>query len=472
MHPIIKEYLDKGHIDKEAAARLVHLESMTKEAGFVDMLKDVWKSMKTIGKETLRTSIGPAAGMAAGAYIAKKMDDSARDDFFYKQKMEMSESFNKMREMLPKLKNADPMQVRARFDEIASISPTVASTPQVAAKILNRTMKKGLNEMDIQNLSQIESNIVNIKSQKVPGSIMAKPSKDFVTSIVTNITNESIDNIIGKPFTTQVNEAMGELVGATKDKVVNYLKDRRMIEKRIKAAHKHGISIPQHILDLDFKAVASDPTIQQFMKSPDGRMIFPEITAWAREQRQTEKKANALSNIHILVKEAALPEGFWRGLLTAGAIGLGTGAAHFAADSISKSRKKKAVLESWDQPQENLKKMTLEGNQLSLGIDYSNPKTQEAAKNVFNTLVTVAPDLATNPDIATTYVNRLINAGEVDVQAIKTVSEIQKNMDSISGYKSPFSSSPIIKGFETGFQTAGGEKFVHELAKHEVAGKK
>ncbi len=494
MHPIINEYRKKGYITKEAAIRLQEFESITKEASFADTLKKVWGALKEIGSGALTSTAGPLVGTAAGIVTMDYLNNrelKKRDQNIQKK---LDDSFEKMFSLLPKLKKYDKEKVNERFSDIARISPTLASTPQVVAKVVQRTMKKGLDEKDMFNLSQIESNATRIKSAPKPKSRWAPMARQTVAPIAQEMAERGMLHAGVTPLSkrrtpqdasdlSQFSRPFGEIIGTNQDilsrvppehklnAMKQLIQDPQSSVERIRSAVKAGVPLPDHIKNLHSGNPKDIKALHSFLVSPEGGALFPEIHASSEEtdKYKAEKKAHVLADMHILVKEAGLPQGFWTGLLAAGALGLGTGVAHIAADEISTRKRRREVSDSWNETQKNLKKMTSEGNELANNIDYSNPKTQAIAKNVFNTLVTVAPDLASNPSIATTYVNRLVGAGEIDVQAIKTVSEIQKNMDSVSGYSSPFAKNPLVRGFESGFQASGGEKLIGEVSKSLVS---
>ena len=510
MHPIIKDYYDKGLINKEAVSRLEDLDNMTKEAGFSETLQSVWKNIRSTGMDVIKSTLGPAIGMGAGAYVTHSLNQKAQEGYQQQQNQMMSDSFEKMFSLVPQLRKHDKDKVKERFNEIARISPTVAKTPTVMAKVVKRTLRSGLNEKDVHGLYQLESNASNVNASRVSAvHPLSGPLSDVVSPMVTQIAEHGMllsgltpESYEGGPLDvkdfsaptrdfeelTTANFSRLESTNPPHEELARMLTGNPVaMAERLRAAIAAGKDIPPHIRSMTFNNPKDREAFSEWASSPAARPVFKdfiahgvfadrraEAAAKAKEAEVgQEKKGHVLADMHVLIKQASLeksafkvPPGFWNGLLAASAIGIGTGAATAVADSISARNRKKEILASWDQTQKNLQRMTNEGSQLSLGTDYNDKKVQEAAKNVFNTLVTVAPDLASNAEIATTYVNRVVPSGEVDVQAIKTVSEIQKNMDNVSGYKSPFSKNPLIQGFSTGFNTAGGEKMVGEIAKN------
>ena len=466
MHPIINDYLEKGFIEKEAAARLNDFEGLIKEAGFLDMLKKVWNTIRKPVGTALKTTVGPVVGSIAGVQLAKYLNDQEYTKQQNETNAQLQHSFQVMKTIHPEFQKKDPIKLQQRFNEIAHISPTLAGTPTIAAKVLKRTFNKGLDEIDMRKMYQLEDHAQRLKALPGPQTTMGDLAMDLgptlgrelISPIVSNtVNNASIFKPPYEGFNTQV--ASGKkLVQAftTIKQISEYVQNRERFDARRLAANEEGI--------LPDKLEENGKVTGRMMNS-----LFPEAVEREKQIMSMSKKASVLANAHILVKEAGtLPPGFLKGIMTAAAFGLGSAGVHFAADRIISKRRQEDVLNSWDQTSKSLKNMTETGHGSAEGVDFLNKETMDAAKSTFQTLVTVAPDLATNPTIATAYVAKVLRAGELDVAAIKTVSEIQKNMEAVGGYKSPFAKSPVVQGFESGFQSAGGKEYMGAFAKDQV----
>jgi len=456
MHPIINEYLEKGYIDKEAAARLTSFEEMTKESSFGDNLKRIWTKLKDTGGDTLKKSLGPLIGTTAGFYLAQKVDQSAKEEFRKKMQQDMQASYTKMFDAIPALGNKDIRKVRERFNQLSAIAPTVASTPEIAAKVIHRTANKGFNEDDVHKLTQIESNYVNISRRPIPKSPFSAIGPAIGDKVVRPLVNAVVDASVIPSFDQQVRDSAARMSGLSEDEIYNSsMWNSTFITNRIKAAVKAGIDVPDQIKNLKAGSGDMASILDALLRTPIGERLFPDIMAKLRQfDADKTKTAQALSSIHCLKQgfektAFEIPKSFWTGLMVAAASGLTAGGVDALSRSFARKQRQEKIQQSWDVTQSNLKNMTKSDSQLSRGINYKDPKTQAAAKNVFNTLVTVAPDLAANPEIATSYVNRVVNMGEVDVQAIKTVSDIQKNLDNqaIPGH-------PLMQSAERGVGTA------------------
>lgn len=484
MHPIIEEYLDKGYITKEAAVRLEDFEAMVKEAGFLDSLKTmlpkVWQTFKSVGGTALKHTAGPTIGAATGIGLAHLINAKEYKRQVMRQQEQLNDSFSKMHEAHPELKEADPNLIRDRFHEIANISPTLAGAPSVAGKLVKKTLQAGLDENDVSKLYQIESNAQRV-GIKMPNTITAQIAQTAIEPIARDATDYAMGRLGATPpsavgSATDMSSTVGvptksfqELVAegrashqANPDPMSNpYMRNINTFADRVKAAIKEGIPVPQEIKNLNL-ANANDVKAIGTILGNDVEALF---TLFPELRESTEKKASALAAHHVLIKQAKLPEGLVTALLAASAVGLGTGVVHEVGDYMESKRRSKLLKDSWSQTSKRLKELTNKGSRLAAGIDYNDKEIQGKANETFNTLSAVAPDLATNPSVASSYISNVIANEREDFQGIKLVSEIQKNMDAVGGYKSPFSRTPVVKGFESGFQTAGGKEYVGTLAK-------
>jgi hypothetical protein len=157
--------------------------------------------------------------------------------------------------------------------------------------------------------------------------------------------------------------------------------------------------------------------------------------------------------------------GVLKGLMGAAAIGLGVGGAHQVGSYFQTRKMNDKIKDSWEETSGTLRRLSDESSRVVSGVDYSDPETQTKARGAFQTLADVAPVLASNPMLATTFVNTVMqNEGQVGIDTAKTISEIQKNLKAVSEYESPFAGSPAIQGFESGFGMAGGKDFVKNIA--------
>jgi hypothetical protein len=121
---------------------------------------------------------------------------------------------------------------------------------------------------------------------------------------------------------------------------------------------------------------------------------------------------------------------------------------------------------SWTETQKKLKQLSEDGTNISLGIDYNDNETKRKAREAYKVLVDVAPTLATNPTVATPFVNRVVqNEGDISPDLLKMLSETQRNINTSRNYRSPFADDPAATGFGRGFSSAGGTEFIKSLAK-------
>lgn len=146
------------------------------------------------------------------------------------------------------------------------------------------------------------------------------------------------------------------------------------------------------------------------------------------------------------------------------------GASRSAAEAGMSYLKTKSMHDklkkSWNETESNIVKAQNEDDHsITSGIDIKDPKVKNLALKAFNALSEVAPNLASNATMATPFVARVIQqGGDITPDQLKLLSEIQKNMQSSSQYRSPFADSPLAHGFSEGFNFAGGGEFIGQLA--------
>jgi len=123
MNQIIQDFLDSGHITKEAAVRLKGFDVQIKEAGILDTLQAY---ARHIAPAAITGLLGGFAAQRLGEReVVKQQAITLR---------QMNASFEKMVKEHEDLRK-NRAQAQTRFLEVARFSPTFASTPSVAAKL-------------------------------------------------------------------------------------------------------------------------------------------------------------------------------------------------------------------------------------------------------------------------------------------------------------------------------------------------
>lgn len=462
-HKIIDQYLSEGRINKDAALRLEEFESMLKTAGAYETFKNVVGTLWGAVATNAPRAVAPVAGLVAGAGVAHMIDTSIYNTSKLQQQKEVWNSYDHMMQTTPKLMKQDPGLVLQRFKEIASISPILASNPAIASKMVTRVLKTGLDEDDMEKLYKIE--VAAKQSRRLaPMGVMGRMGNTLGEMFgrgVAAVTESTMNEFITQPFSKLVAEGRQELQRRGHENNP-YFRSEHELKRRLESAKADGIHIHDEVYKLDIR----NPDHVKALTTTYGKdyaTLFPEVMEYYAKLDNQTKQASVLADVHVLVKSAALPEGFWKGLLSATAVGLGAGVVNEVGDYLSTQRRAKAIAASWDTASKNLANLTESGHRLSQGIDYTDPTVQQKARDTFNTLVSVAPDLAINPLVAAAYVNKIMNLEEIDFGAVKTVSDIQKNMSSSGAYQSPFANVPGMRGFETGFQLAGGNEYLKAL---------
>lgn len=482
MHPIIQEYLDAGYIDKTAAARLMRFEEdLIKEAGF-------WDKVVTLAKNTFKSSLptikekAPVMGLtlAGGlgvAGISNYLKNRERKQHFEAENANVVNSYHNMMSTMPELARKVPMATE-RFNEIASISPTLASNPIVAGKLVKKTLTKGLSENEMSTLYQIESNARSIKTFTPPVSGVRKTFDDVVTPVITN-TLKNVGEGIGKSWAEQkspeeLQEAGNKLLAERRDELETYM------IKDIMSGIRKGYTLPPgKNSDLVESAVKIGPysgerLLRVYLKSNG---IAPQQALSYMAETGINKGASILGLQYALLEKVASQNKLssalgplMKGVLgagLAGVAGLGFGVVNELAEKKQTDILNRRIEASWSNVTKRLKELTDENSTLVRGIDYSDKDTQKKAKEAFNMLVSVAPSLAAEPVIASSFVNTaVLNDGDVDPNTLKVITDTQKNIRANEEYRSPFSASPLVRGFESGFNMGGGREFVGAIAKN------
>lgn len=484
MGKIIEDFLEKGLIDKEAAARLELFEnSLSKEANWADMAKN-------IGMGILKGVVPATAGAILGEMAYEHFGKGKLEEDKKIQHAGMVNSFENMMLSNPHLETRRP-EVYERFMEIGSLSPTVASAPSVAKKVIERTLDSGLDEKDMSNLLNLENNSRALRQQGVPSTFMGMASKGFLTSLGQGLSVELSAPPVVAPGVSAVASGASDEVNT--DEWSNSQKLKR-IALTYKILHKKNADFPSEIRDLNVDSPQGLLTLGRYLEKNPG--ILGSLTkktfssqqemdqAFLNEIQGMQKKAEILGIQYCLIKNANLdsldktaapiipigkmgPVGkTLLGLGAASLFGFGVAAAEEAAD-YARTRKMNTILgESLDKTKKNLSQMSEEGHRLSSGIDYTDRKVMDKAVEQFRVLSDIAPALAANPTVATSFVNTVMSQeGVISPELIKMISDTQKNLSSIREYKSPFASSPFTSGISRGFGAAGGEEMIRSVAK-------
>lgn len=473
MNNIIKGLLEQGHIDKEAAARLEEFEALTKEAGFKDKAKMALESLKQYGRVALMSPMAAGAmTMGGSAYLMNRAEKAE----IKREKEFIQASFLNLLEQNPHLKGN--IKAEERFQQIAQYSPIVASAPLVAEKIISRTLNDGLNEDDIVKLVTIESGtqaIGSARHSRAQGSLAA------------GMVRQHGQELIGKG---QV-RLMKSMVGPAPASDANINVKMQYV---MKGLHFSGA----------VKSKNNPTEFARFLTTHDGHKALAELSAkfphmagstkdvavWVQNYADNARKTNNKKswfgfgkqgsvNAELLADQCSLiKQAGWfsnistkanpgiQALLGATALGTILGGIELGTQYKKTRLTNERINDSWMDVQKRLKKMTDTGSQFAGGIDYNNKATGLEAKRAFQVLSEIAPNLASNPTIATTFVNRSVeNENMIDMDVLKSLAETQKNLMMAGEDRSSFVGGPVAKAFGSGFGGIGGASFAKDLVK-------
>lgn len=489
MNPIIKDFLEQGHIDKEAAARLENFEGMLKQADWMTVLKD-------IGLNILKGVVPAAAGSIAGQIAFDSLGKRKLEEQDEHTRARMVHSFGNMMKKHPELEENRPM-VAQRFNEIAALSPTVATSPSVAKKIIDRTMTSGLDEKDMQSLMSLELNSRNLNHRPIPKTLSGGLAQGVLTglgqSVSHGLTAMSHSSVAGASSSSA--PAGGRTIGGTAISAIggNIIRNGDDFAKAYVVLDKKGFNFPGGLQGLDmtnkidftkfitYISEQGTSPVNDWMASAGFKNMSEVHTAMDQE---LIKQATVLANQYSLLKVAAptkavgMLQKAWEankktvyGLGLAGVFGSAVAGMEEAADYARTKAQNKKIKTSWEKTQTNLKGLSESGDRLSSEINYKDKATATKALDTFKVLADIAPGLAANSTIATSFVNTvMLNEGQVTPDFIKMLSETQKNLSATSEYRSPFAESPIASGFGSGFGAAGGTSLIKGVAEQIAKG--
>jgi len=339
-----------------------------------------------------------------------------------------------------------------RMGEIASIAPSVAANPLIVKPVLRKTITKGLDTPDIKNIVEIEYRTRKPKTDSALSKFLK--SDAFISSL------SMLPDQFAKPYAGAIDENLGrKLTLEEKIKSKGHwgyktYHDRLMdtVQKPLERYEKNFGKLPEKLRGVNYKSKGGLIVAREIIaKNPE---LVEEI--FSVNKRKQEKTSAAIT--------PALAKGI-RAALGAAAVGAGFGITQEAAKYIQTNKENKKIKESWKHVQERLKKME-PGR--STDRNYKTKENMEQAETIFKSLSNFAPAVAKDPVLGASIVNNImVQSGNIEPATLKTLVEIQKGITQSQDYRSPFSSSPFMKGVETGFGVSGGPNFIGEAIKSE-----
>lgn len=452
MSKVIENLLEIGFIDKEASLRLEEFESMVKESGLLDVIKNnLFEVAKTVGP----TAVGSAIGIFGADYLATRAMEAKKKE----QLANIQSSFATIMQKNPEFSNQREL-VQSRFNEIAHFSPSIAGIPDVAERVLKKHLTTGLDEAAIGNLTQIE--VANREINKVvkPSTAGSRFFESVVPGVVKGLGEGAVE------IATNPELRMEPMNNGTR------------IARAFQVLQKRGL-VPEEVRKLDIENPKDHPKIFSFIeRNPsflkesiirnnlvDAYNSMVKNASVNMEELSLEKKAQLLADQYTLIKIAKLPPALL-GLGAAALFGAASSLAEEGADFARTRKMNEMISNSWKETSNRLRTLSDSGSSLAGMIDYKDKEIQRKSEEAFKVLRDIAPSLAANSTIATSFVNNVVqNEGVITPEVIKMLSETQKNINTSREYSSPFASSPLAKGFGSGFTSAGGKESIRELVK-------
>jgi hypothetical protein len=499
MNKIAQRFYEEGLITKEAAERLSEFDGLLKEAGFVDKLVGVLKHPAT--QLLAPTGVALGAGVAAPYLITQHHFKKQREQ----ELAQLESSFTNMAVNSPQIsRNRDRAQ--KRFQQIAHFSPTVAKDPEVAGQLVAKTLDNGLSEDDVRKLVQIEHSYLKSRSmrkQDTPRSAkiletMAPRMADTVAAGLGMMSGgmPMSGGVGGAGAASGIQQQMQANAGTAKSLddrfqkmdeksreyavagIVELLAAKRKLPQRFSDITEENVFAPENISRLT-SWIKQDPqglftTIRESGLANEVDDIMDEYTTKEAsaplidiDAIPLEKRAHILADQYTLLKVAKLDKAkALFGLGAATLFGAGSAIVEKVTDYKRSQNMNEKIENSWTETQKKLKQLSEDGTNISLGIDYNDNETKRKAREAYKVLVDVAPTLATNPTVATPFVNRVVqNEGDISPDLLKMLSETQRNINTSRNYRSPFADDPAATGFGRGFSSAGGTEFIKSLAK-------
>lgn len=453
MNPLIEHLKEIGLV--ESSSSLEEFEGIIKEGSFLS------KSWDLIAKTVPHIAGAGLAHLAVG-----KLQQNA-----YKKMRE--EDYAKIQAAKNKLFHDDPSLAKVRgkaekrLQEIAHFSPTVASMPEIAAPLIKRTLDSGLSELDVKNLVQIEVGKHQADQIRAPKAGFWEKEIPVLMKDMTGVVQKNLENpplsLLSGPLGSKGIIRMYELLDSR-----GHLPDKW---KGLNLRTQKGVDQLESLITTDpgflesrIKEHGLQQEIMDFVKHSEAQNFdFSDLS--------DEAKMRILADQYTMDKMASRTAGMSLG---GAALGLGLAALFGGASSaveqgvnLRRTREMNSrIVDSWGSTRNKIKKLSDEGSAATAGVDFSDRENLRKAEEAFRTLADVAPSIAINPNLATSFVVRTVqNEGMIDQDVVKSLSEIQKNLNTTKQYRSPFADSPGIQGFSTGFAGAGGQEMLKNVGK-------
>jgi len=345
-----------------------------------------WEWAKSVAAPLLGTLAAAGTTGLAAYYFSKKDRERHEQD--------LTNSLNVLRKS-PELAKKEPQKLIERFGELTVISPTIAKSPTLAAKLLQNKIDTGFDPDDIHRLTAIESGVAHQGGIHPGAAGMASAASTFRTMVQT----------FGPTMYHHIHES-------TK-------KRGRQLEDLEKKEEEQNL-----------EAMAERFADKMMKKTQAGSMEKK-----SSEQRVSDEcLGQMLAERFILLKTAGVGDLLAGGakrfgeqlLWAAPALALG-GGIELVRQAIE-SRRNRALE---DQADKNFKVIMKDSD-----VAKGNP---QIALEAFNTLKAVAPSLAARPLVANTFIDHVVTQGRLAPDTVQQIAEAENQVRGIGapGQKRP-----------------------------------
>lgn len=306
----------------------------------------------------------------------------------------------------------DPQTFNQRFAELSLISPTVASNPRLASKILAGKLKDGFDLDDVHRLSSIEYHSAHTPKIELPSAAARARAMSSFEHAVQLLAPSAILQAATPGLTSEVKQTVKKTNENEEKKLQEVQQSLSEMNKRFKEEDaRRQKENPQ---------MASD--IQKMMNDPKLKDLFSRLG-------QMQKKGSAelvvgeeclgrmLAEAHVMYKTAAAQSGLSKVLNSAGkfftpshdamkgyfevmAIPLAVGGGIALVKKLMKEKETADLRAQADRAFNSLRR----SNEVVKG----NP---ELAGEAYDALRSFAPSLAAKPLIQKTFIEHVINSG-------------------------------------------------------------
>lgn len=316
----------------------------------------------------------------------------------------------------------EPTKFHDRFSELAVISPTVASNPKMADKIIRDKLHTGFGLDDVHRLAAIEYHTAHSPKLENPTAVAKAKALGGLESALQMLGPSMVLQLATPQMTASLQSAMKTKAEQHKD-----------LDKAIHA----GMAQNEQVLNEHLARAKAAKAVYEANPSRENAVAYATAEGQARKVKQEVDKMNKegsatqkvsdeclgrmLADAHVMVKSAAYSA---PGALKAvGAVGKAFNLLKPGADVLSKYFQVMAVpmavglgikaMHSIMQQRETAA-MGRQADAVFAGLARSSDVIKgdlSIAKDAFDSLRSFAPALAIKPMIARTFVEHVVNSG-------------------------------------------------------------